>query len=79
MTNILVVDDSAVDRRIVGGLLEQRSDFHVVYAEDGTDALRKMETTRPDIVVTDINMPREERPGTRAGHADPLRQACRSS
>jgi CheY-like chemotaxis protein len=57
MTNILVVDDSAVDRRIVGGLLEQRSDFHVLYAEDGTDALRKMEYGRPDIVVTDINMP----------------------
>jgi CheY-like chemotaxis protein len=59
MTNILVVDDSAVDRRIVGGLLEQRSDFHVIYAEDGTDALRTMERTRPDIVVTDINMPRK--------------------
>jgi CheY-like chemotaxis protein len=57
MTNILVVDDSAVDRRIVGGLLEQRPDFRVAYAEDGTDALRKMETNRPDIVVTDINMP----------------------
>jgi CheY-like chemotaxis protein len=59
MTNILVVDDSAVDRRIVGGLLEQRPDFHVFYAEDGTDALRKMETSRPDIVVTDIIMPRK--------------------
>ena len=57
MTNILVVDDSAVDRRIVGGLLEQRPDFQVSYAEDGTDALRKMEQSRPDIVVTDINMP----------------------
>jgi len=57
MTRILVVDDSAVDRRIVGGLLEQREDFHVIFAEDGTDALRKLEGTRPDIVVTDINMP----------------------
>jgi CheY-like chemotaxis protein len=59
MTNILVVDDSAVDRRIVGGLLEQRADFRVLYAEDGTDALRKMEGTRPDVVVTDINMPQK--------------------
>ncbi len=57
MTNILIVDDSAVDRRIVGGLLAQRSDFRVTYAEDGTDALRNMESARPDIVVTDINMP----------------------
>lgn len=59
MTNILVVDDSFVDRRIVGGLLEQRSDFHVFYAEDGTDALRQMELQRPDLVVTDINMPQK--------------------
>ncbi|MCU0958619.1 MAG: response regulator [Pirellulaceae bacterium] len=56
-TNILVVDDSAVDRRLVGGLLEKRADFRVTYAEDGLDALRKMETWRPDVVVTDINMP----------------------
>ncbi len=59
MTNILVVDDSFVDRRIVGGLLEQRSDFQIFYAEDGTDALRQMELQRPDLVVTDINMPQK--------------------
>lgn len=56
-TNILVVDDSAVDRRLVGGLLEKRADFAVAYAEDGLDALRKMETWRPELVVTDIIMP----------------------
>jgi CheY-like chemotaxis protein len=60
MTNILVVDDSAVDRTIVGGLLEQRPDYNVVYAEDGTDALVKMEGSRPDVVVTDLNMPRKD-------------------
>ncbi len=59
MTNILVVDDSAVDRAIVGGLLDQRPDYTVVYAEDGTDALIKMEQSRPDVVVTDLNMPRK--------------------
>ena len=59
MTNILVVDDSAVDRTIVGGLLEQRPDYTVVYAKDGTDALVKMEQSRPDIVVTDLNMPQK--------------------
>ncbi len=57
MTSILVVDDSAVDRRIVGGLLAQRPDYQVFYAEDGTDALLKMERRRPDVVVTDLNMP----------------------
>ena len=43
MTSILVVDDSAVDRKIVGGLLEQRPDYQEFYAEDGTDALLNME------------------------------------
>lgn len=57
MTNILVVDDSAVDRRVVGGLLDQRADFQIAYAEDGTDALRNMGKQRPDVVVTDLNMP----------------------
>lgn len=60
MTKILVVDDSAVDRAIVGGLLEQRDDYHVVYAEDGTDALIKMEQSQPDVVVTDLNMPKKD-------------------
>jgi len=59
MTRILVVDDSAVDRQVVGGLLEQRADFEVAYAENGTDALLKMERSCPDVVVTDINMPQK--------------------
>ncbi len=57
MTTILVVDDAAVDRRVVGGLLERRADFEVMYAENGTNALMQMEKTRPDLVVTDLNMP----------------------
>ena len=60
MTNILVVDDSAVDRRIVGGMLENQPGFLVAYAEDGSDALRKMQQSRPDIVITDLNMPRKD-------------------
>jgi DNA-binding NarL/FixJ family response regulator len=53
----MVVDDSAVDRRMVGGLLQHRPDFEVVYAEDGMDALRQMDQARPDVVVTDLKMP----------------------
>ncbi len=60
MTSILVVDDSAVDRKLVGGLLEQQPGYQVLYAEDGTDALIKMERQQPDIVVTDLNMPRKD-------------------
>ncbi len=57
MTTILIVDDSATDRRLVGGLLSQIDDVRVEYAVDGGDALVKMELHVPDIVVTDLDMP----------------------
>jgi CheY-like chemotaxis protein len=53
---VLVVDDSAVDRRVAGGLLE-RFDCAVQYAADGNDALRQMATQPPDLVLTDLQMP----------------------
>jgi len=58
MTKVLVVDDSAVDRRLAGGLLEKESGLSVVYAADGSEALTLMESERPDLVVTDLQMPR---------------------
>ncbi len=57
MTTILVVDDSAMDRRIAGGLLENEPDCQVLYAEDGDVALKSVEENLPDVVVTDMVMP----------------------
>ena len=57
MTTILVVDDSAMDRRIAGGLLEKRADWEVIYAEDGNKALEQIELHVPDMIVTDLQMP----------------------
>lgn len=57
MTTILIVDDSATDRRLAGGLLGQLDQMNVEYATDGGDALVKMELHVPDIVVTDLDMP----------------------
>lgn len=57
MTTILVVDDSAVDRRIAGGLLEKEPDCQVFYAEDGHQALKSVDENLPDVVVTDMVMP----------------------
>ena len=39
MATILVVDDSAVDRRMAGGLLEKNLDYAVRYAENGLAAM----------------------------------------
>ena len=57
MTTILVVDDSAMDRRIAGGLLEKDLDCQVIYAEDGAMAMRAIADSLPDLVVTDMVMP----------------------
>ncbi|MEE8452261.1 MAG: response regulator [Thermoguttaceae bacterium] len=57
MTSILVVDDSAVDRRLVGGMLQQDSEMDVEFAVHGADAITQMEAALPDLVVTDLMMP----------------------
>jgi CheY-like chemotaxis protein len=57
MTTILVVDDSAVDRSLAGGLLENDPTFQVQYAAHGTEALAKIQCAVPDLVVTDLMMP----------------------
>ena len=59
MPTVLIVDDSLVDRRIVGGLLEREADLDwlVDYAENGVQALTKMQDLLPDVVVTDLQMP----------------------
>lgn len=57
MTTILVVDDSAVDRCVAGGLLEKEPDCQVFYAEDGYLALKSVDENLPDIVITDMVMP----------------------
>jgi CheY-like chemotaxis protein len=54
---VLVVDDSPVDRRLAGGLLEKHVDCTVVYAADGREALRQMTPRPPDLVLTDLQMP----------------------
>jgi CheY-like chemotaxis protein len=57
MTTVLVVDDSMVDRRLVGGLLERDSGWAVKYAENGRDALAKLSNGGADVVITDMQMP----------------------
>lgn len=57
MTTILVVDDSATDRRLAGALLEKRSNWQIFYATDGKQALGELSLHLPDVVVTDLTMP----------------------
>jgi CheY-like chemotaxis protein/anti-sigma regulatory factor (Ser/Thr protein kinase) len=52
----MIVDDSAVDRRLAGGLLEKH-DWSVHYAAGGKEALEQMAARLPDVIVTDLHMP----------------------
>lgn len=53
---ILVVDDSPSVRRMVAMTLKNAG-YAVVEAEDGQKALDKVAIARPNIVITDQNMP----------------------
>lgn len=57
MPTVLVVDDTAVDRRLAGGLLESAPNVEVCYANNGKEALLRIGTELPDLVVTDLQMP----------------------
>lgn len=56
MTTVLVVDDSPLDRKIAAGIVEAE-DMTVTFAEHGQAALDQMATEKPDVVLTDLQMP----------------------
>lgn len=53
----LVVDDFSTMRRIIRNLLKEIGIHDVTEADDGTMALARLQSTRMDFVITDINMP----------------------
>jgi len=54
---VLIVEDDAVLRSLYRATL-QLEGFHVIAVEDGVDALRHLDVTRPAVVVLDLNLPR---------------------
>ncbi|MCS6977051.1 MAG: response regulator [Gemmatales bacterium] len=56
MPTVLVVDDSAVDRKIAGSQLEKLQDVRVLAAGSGNEALELIQRHAPDVVVTDLQM-----------------------
>ena len=66
MASILVVDDSLIDQRLAGRLLESRpcptggaepTGYSVTYAANGREALAAVERGAPAAIVTDLLMP----------------------
>ncbi|WP_018987969.1 hybrid sensor histidine kinase/response regulator [Aromatoleum toluclasticum] len=54
---VMVVDDSLTVRKITGRLLE-REGYRVITAKDGVDALERLIESVPDLILSDIEMPR---------------------
>jgi two-component system, chemotaxis family, protein-glutamate methylesterase/glutaminase len=58
MIRVLVVDDSAFMRRVIGEAISSQSDMQLVgVAHNGLDALLKVEQLQPDVVTLDVEMP----------------------
>jgi two-component system chemotaxis response regulator CheB len=58
-TRVLVIDDSALMRKLIPQIIERDSSIHVVgTAMDGEFGLKKIEELRPDVVTLDLEMPR---------------------
>lgn len=57
MTSVLIVDDNPMDRHLAGACVADQG-MSARYAEDGLQALEMIADDPPDIVVTDLDMPR---------------------
>jgi twitching motility two-component system response regulator PilH len=53
---ILVVDDSATERHILGEILVKKG-FEVSFAEDGEKGVAQAKLTKPDLIIMDVVMP----------------------
>lgn len=70
---VLVVDDSALMRKLIPQLIERDQTIHVVgTAMDGEFAMRKIEELQPDVITLDLQMPRMD-------GIDTLRQIMRTN
>ena len=57
LPTVMVVDDSLTVRKITSRLLA-REGYQVILAKDGVDALEQLLDVMPDVILSDIEMPR---------------------
>ena len=58
MIRTLIVDDQNIIREGIKVLLENSAEIELVgFAIDGETALKKIEESKPDVVLLDINLP----------------------
>ena len=54
---ILIIDDSEQDRKIIKRFLQGAGYTEILLAERGEDGVKKAELEKPDLVITDTNLP----------------------
>lgn len=57
-TTILIVDDQEAQRAIIRTHLESIGQMEFIEAENGEDALNQIDDIVPDLIITDLNMPK---------------------
>jgi two-component system chemotaxis response regulator CheB len=57
MIKLLIADDSALMRKLLGGVFSAEGDFDVRFARNGREALALAKSFEPDVVTLDIHMP----------------------
>ena len=57
MIKVLVVDDSALVRKLLGQVFADAGEFETRFARDGVEALQALNDFAPDVVTLDVQMP----------------------
>lgn len=57
MTRLLIIDDSALMRRLLTEIFTSAGDFEVAVARNGAEALEMLAHVAPDVITLDVNMP----------------------
>ncbi len=58
MINVLIVDDSLTTREYIKHIIDSDPELQIVgEAKNGEEAVQKAETTKPDVIIMDIQMP----------------------
>lgn len=57
MIRLLIADDSALMRKLLGGIFGAEGDFEIEFARDGEEALEVARRFRPHVATLDVNMP----------------------
>jgi two-component system chemotaxis response regulator CheB len=57
VTKVLVVDDSALMRKLLGKIFSTEPGFEVQFAKNGLEALALLEVFKPDVITLDMQMP----------------------